>query len=84
MPFMRKFKRTGEAIHAGYVPRYRASHGCVRLGYGDAKKLYRWAEIGTTVEIYRGGEQASAIPSLDEDTLFAKDGFFDGIRIDER
>lgn len=25
------------------------SHGCIRLGVGDAKKLYDWAEVGTTV-----------------------------------
>jgi lipoprotein-anchoring transpeptidase ErfK/SrfK len=28
------------------------SHGCVRLGVGSAKKLYEWAEIGTTVIVY--------------------------------
>ncbi|NTU98749.1 L,D-transpeptidase, partial [Candidatus Falkowbacteria bacterium] len=27
------------------------SHGCVRLGVGPAKKLYEWAEVGTTVII---------------------------------
>ena len=28
------------------------SHGCIRLGVGDAKKLYDWADIGTPVKIY--------------------------------
>lgn len=28
------------------------SHGCVRLGVGDAKKVYEWAEIGTPVVIH--------------------------------
>ncbi|MGB0757624.1 MAG: L,D-transpeptidase family protein [Patescibacteria group bacterium] len=27
------------------------SHGCVRLGEGDAEWLYTWARIGTTVEV---------------------------------
>ncbi|MEI8361064.1 MAG: L,D-transpeptidase family protein [bacterium] len=27
------------------------SHGCVRLGIGDAKKLFDWAEVGTPVTI---------------------------------
>lgn len=28
------------------------SHGCIRLGIGEAKKLYDWAEVGTEVYIY--------------------------------
>lgn len=28
------------------------SHGCVRLGIGDAKEVYEWAEIGTPVIIH--------------------------------
>jgi len=28
------------------------SHGCVRLGIGDAKEVYDWAEIGTPVIIH--------------------------------
>lgn len=27
------------------------SHGCIRLGVGPAEKLYKWAEVGTTVII---------------------------------
>jgi hypothetical protein len=27
------------------------SHGCVRLGVGAAERVYRWAEIGTTVVV---------------------------------
>lgn len=27
------------------------SHGCVRLGVGDAEWLYTWASVGTTVEV---------------------------------
>lgn len=29
------------------------SHGCVRLGVGDAKTVYDWAEIGTPVFIHK-------------------------------
>ncbi len=28
-----------------------ASHGCIRLGVGDAEFVYNWAEIGTPVKI---------------------------------
>ncbi|CAN5125962.1 hypothetical protein BH11PAT4_BH11PAT4_0850 [soil metagenome] len=31
---------------------YRASHGCVRLGIGDAAELYNWTETGTPVVIH--------------------------------
>jgi len=36
------------ALHLG-TP---ASHGCIRLGVGPAKKIYEWAAIGTEVKIY--------------------------------
>jgi len=29
------------------------SHGCVRLGVGDAEAVYNWAEIGTPVYVHR-------------------------------
>lgn len=31
---------------------YRASHGCVRLGIGDAAELYNWTSTGTPVVIH--------------------------------
>lgn len=29
------------------------SHGCIRLGVGDAVEVYDWADVGTTVVIHR-------------------------------
>lgn len=29
------------------------SHGCVRLGVGSAKRVYEWADIGTSVVVHR-------------------------------
>lgn len=47
-----KGKRYRIAIHAhNHVPRYPASHGCIRLRYPDAIKLFNWAEIGVIVNI---------------------------------
>lgn len=41
------------AIHAHpSVPSYPASHGCVRLKYSDAAKLFEWAAVGDRVIIY--------------------------------
>jgi lipoprotein-anchoring transpeptidase ErfK/SrfK len=40
------------AIHAHKnIPRYPASHGCIRLSHSDAEKLFGWAEVGVPVEI---------------------------------
>lgn len=38
-------------IHAGEVPDYPASHGCIRLPDDAAKWFYNWAEPGTVVTI---------------------------------
>ncbi|HHO42604.1 MAG TPA: L,D-transpeptidase [Epsilonproteobacteria bacterium] len=51
MPFMLKFKETGEAIHAGVLPGFPDSHGCVRVPLKEASILYFWADIGTKVTI---------------------------------
>jgi lipoprotein-anchoring transpeptidase ErfK/SrfK len=44
------------ALHAGELPGYPDSHGCVRLSDADAQELYNWAEIGTPVWIIRSLE----------------------------
>lgn len=58
------FTKTGEALHQYHGPAPWAllrlgrsitnavgSHGCVRLQESDAKKLYEWAQIGTSVDV---------------------------------
>jgi lipoprotein-anchoring transpeptidase ErfK/SrfK len=30
-----------------------ASHGCIRQSYAEAKSLFHWADIGTTVIVHR-------------------------------
>ena len=51
MPFAQFFEHHGIAMHAGYNPGYPASHGCVRLPAGFAKKLYSVTDLGTPVLI---------------------------------
>jgi hypothetical protein len=51
MPYASYF-RGGYALHAGAVPTYPASHGCVRLTSWDAADVYRFATVGTTVVVY--------------------------------
>lgn len=38
-------------LHAGILPSYAASHGCVRLIYENMIFVYNWAKIGTPGEI---------------------------------
>src|SRR5471030_3157661 len=51
MPNMQRLTWTGIAMHAGQLPGYPASHGCVRLPEDFAAKLYAITNLGTTVII---------------------------------
>ena len=51
MPFMQRIDQYGIALHGGYNPGYPASHGCIRLPDGFAKKLYSVTDLGTPVYI---------------------------------
>lgn len=51
MPYMQRLTWKGVAIHAGSLPGYPASHGCIRLPKGFAKRLYAVTKIGTPVMI---------------------------------
>jgi hypothetical protein len=51
MPYMERLTWKGIALHAGNLPGYPASHGCVRLPAGFAKLLYGQTSLGMTVVI---------------------------------
>jgi hypothetical protein len=51
MPHMQRLTWTGIAMHAGHLPGYAASHGCVRLPIDFAEKLYSVTSNGTSVII---------------------------------
>ncbi|ALN81018.1 L,D-transpeptidase catalytic domain protein [Lysobacter antibioticus] len=51
MPFMQRLTWGGVALHAGSVPEYPASHGCVRLPYAFAEKLFDITARGMTVVV---------------------------------
>jgi L,D-transpeptidase catalytic domain len=51
MPFMQRLTWQGVALHAGKLPGYPASHGCVRLPPAFAKLLYNVTSVGMTVVI---------------------------------
>jgi lipoprotein-anchoring transpeptidase ErfK/SrfK len=51
MPYMQRITWEGVALHAGDLPGYPASHGCVRLTYDFALRLWQTTKIGTRVII---------------------------------
>lgn len=60
MPFMQRLTWGGIALHAGNLPGYPASHGCIRLPPEFAKLLYGVTKIGLTVVITND----SAVPQI--------------------
>jgi hypothetical protein len=51
MPNMQRITWSGIAMHGGPLPGYAASHGCVRLPYGFAEKLFDKTQVGMRVII---------------------------------
>ena len=51
MPYMQRLTWDGIALHAGKIPGYPASHGCVRLPLAFAKELFAATERGVTVVV---------------------------------
>jgi len=51
MPNMQRITWNGIALHGGPLPGYAASHGCIRMPYGFAEKLFDKTRIGMRVII---------------------------------
>ncbi|HEX7821475.1 MAG TPA: L,D-transpeptidase family protein [Sphingobium sp.] len=51
MPYMQRLTWTGIALHAGHLPGYPASHGCIRLPTAFAKRLFGITTLGVPVTI---------------------------------
>ena len=51
MPYMQRITWSGIALHAGVLPGYPASHGCIRLSNDFAIQLWHLTERGTRVII---------------------------------
>jgi hypothetical protein len=67
MPFMQRITWSGVALHAGVVPGYPASHGCIRLPYAFARQFYGMTEMGMRVIV---------VPDEVEPSSFAHAGLF--------
>jgi lipoprotein-anchoring transpeptidase ErfK/SrfK len=54
MPFMQRITWSGVAMHAGVLPGYPASHGCIRMPMAFAVKMWNWTRMGARVVVTPG------------------------------
>lgn len=59
MPFQERLTWDGVALHAGGLPGYPESHGCVHLPYAFSKALFGVTNLGATVVV--AGDAASHV-----------------------
>lgn len=66
MPYMERLTWQGVALHAGHLPGYPASHGCIRMPAGFAKLLFGSTKLGMTVVIadLPGAPRVAPAPSI--------------------
>jgi hypothetical protein len=55
MPYMQRITWSGIAIHAGVLPGYPASHGCIRMPMAFAVKMWNWTKMSARVIVTPGG-----------------------------
>ena len=66
MPYMQRLTWSGIAMHAGALPGYPASHGCIRLPHEFARLLFGVTRLGMTVVITNDAAMPRVAPA---DTL---------------
>jgi len=71
MPFQQRLTWDGVALHAGGLPGYPESHGCVHLPYEFARQLFKITNLGITVVVQ--GNAATRISTTDNALLAAFD-----------
>jgi len=54
MPYMQRITWSGVAMHAGVLPGYPASHGCIRMPMAFAIKMWNWTRLGARVVVTPG------------------------------
>ena len=64
MPYMQRITWSGIALHAGDLPGYPASHGCIRLTHDFAVRLWHLTKRGTRVIIAHDDVQPAEITNL--------------------
>jgi len=73
MPYMQRLTWSGIALHAGVLPGYPASAGCIRLPYPVAAKLFAMSKMGMRVVVAPSEPSASVFehPALPEPLMIA-------------
>ncbi|KAF1708357.1 L,D-transpeptidase [Pseudoxanthomonas sacheonensis] len=61
MPFTQRLTWGGIALHAGGLPGYPSSHGCVHLPSGFAEKLFDASPMGMTVVVAEQGKSPADV-----------------------
>lgn len=61
MPWMQRITWSGIALHAGVIPGYPASHGCIRLPNAFAPKLYSLTDMGARIIVSPGDVKPETI-----------------------
>jgi L,D-transpeptidase catalytic domain len=61
MPHMQRLTWSGIALHGGVLPGHPASHGCIRLPYGFADRLFDITAVGMRVIVAPGDAAPVAI-----------------------
>jgi hypothetical protein len=72
MPYQQRLTWDGVALHAGGLPGYPESHGCVHLPYGFSRELFGITSLGATVVI--DGNAADHVRTTETSLLVPFDG----------
>lgn len=72
MPNMQRLTWSGVALHAGVLPGYPASHGCIRLPHGFSQRLYSLTKSGARVIVTRDDVP---VQPFSHQTLFTSTAF---------
>jgi lipoprotein-anchoring transpeptidase ErfK/SrfK len=72
MPYFMRLTDDGVGLHAGILPGYAASHGCIRLPFEMVKELYHRTPSGTTVTVIAGRVDPGAFGPFEGPSFMAK------------
>ena len=70
MPFMQRITWSGIALHAGRLPGYPASHGCIRLPHSFARSLFGTTKMNAHVVVTRQSYKSVVPKVIDHPRLF--------------
>jgi lipoprotein-anchoring transpeptidase ErfK/SrfK len=74
MPYFMEFRRY-VGLHAGYLPGYPASHGCVRMPKDLAAEFFARVEIGTPIKVIGSARNVTRVRRAIPVVQFARSRF---------